>query len=119
MFKSINPTTGNVIAEYPEMTNEVIHGVLKDAQEAQHDWRNVSFRERAYLMLKTSDVLLTNKEKYAQLMTDEMGKITPRESLKSRNAPGPVVFTHKNPSGFWPQKTFRLRLIAVSLTIDH
>ena len=76
MFKSINPSTGNVIAKYPEMTSEVVQKTLEDVQKAQQAWRNVSFRERARLMLKVSDLLLENKEKYAQLMTDEMGKIT-------------------------------------------
>ena len=76
MFKSINPTTGNVIAEYSEMSHEAVQEALADAQEAQQAWRSVSFQERARLMLKASDILLVNKEKYAQLMTDEMGKIT-------------------------------------------
>jgi len=76
MFKSINPSTGNLIAKYPEMTNEVVQKTLEDVHNAQRAWRSVSFQERAHLMLKVSDVLLADKEKYAQLMTDEMGKIT-------------------------------------------
>lgn len=76
MFKSINPSTGNVIAKYPEMTRELVQKTLEDVQKAQQAWRSVSFQERTHLMLKVSDVLLANKEKYAQLMTDEMGKIT-------------------------------------------
>lgn len=76
MFKSINPSTGNVIAKYPEMTSEVVQKTLEDVQKAQRAWRSVSFQERVHLMLKVSDALLANKEKYAQLMTDEMGKIT-------------------------------------------
>ena len=76
MFKSINPSTGNVIAKYPEMTRELVQKTLEDVQKAQQAWRSVSFQERTHLMLQVSDVLLANKEKYAQLMTDEMGKIT-------------------------------------------
>ncbi len=75
MFKSINPTTGDVIAEYPEMTAANVQDVLEETHRAQQSWSNVSFEDRSRLMLKAGEVLLLNKVRYAQMMTDEMGKI--------------------------------------------
>ncbi len=75
MFKSINPMTGKVIAEYPKMTSAQVEGILEQAEQAQQGWRNTGFEERARLMFKASDVLLAGKRRYAKMMTDEMGKI--------------------------------------------
>jgi len=75
MFASISPMTGEVIAEYPQMTTEAVQDILKEAHRAQQEWRNYSIAERANLMRKAGQVLLTNKQSYAQMMTDEMGKI--------------------------------------------
>jgi len=75
MFTSINPMTGKVIAEYPQMTSAQVEGILEQAEQAQQGWRNAGFEERAHLMFKAADVLLANKQRYAGMMTNEMGKI--------------------------------------------
>lgn len=75
MFKSVNPATGKIVAEYPKMTAELLQETLSKAQQAQQAWRGVTVEERAHLMLEMSAVLLENKHSYAQMMTDEMGKI--------------------------------------------
>lgn len=75
-FKSINPMTGNVIAEYSEMSPSEVEGILEQAQQAQLAWRDTGFEERAQLMRRAADVLLANKQQYAGMMTQEMGKIS-------------------------------------------
>ncbi len=75
MFSSINPATGEIIAEYQPMSSDSVNGILEMAHHTQQKWRDVSFDERARLMGKASDVLLANKEQYAKMMTEEMGKI--------------------------------------------
>jgi len=75
MFQSINPLTGAVIAEYPPMDTETVQDILDKTRRAQQQWRHVTFAERAGLMNKASDLLLANKQQYAQTMTAEMGKI--------------------------------------------
>jgi succinate-semialdehyde dehydrogenase / glutarate-semialdehyde dehydrogenase len=78
MFASISPMTGETIAQYPEMSTEEIQDILEEALQSQQDWRATSLTERAALMHKASEVLLANKQSYAQMMTDEMGKIAPQ-----------------------------------------
>jgi len=75
MFQSINPVNGAVIQEYAEMPPDAVNDLLDAAREAQRAWRAVSFSERARLMQRASDVLLAEKERYADMMTAEMGKI--------------------------------------------
>jgi len=76
MFKSINPMTGNVVAEYQAMNSEEVDSILQQTQQAQQLWRKVSFEERACLMLKAADLLVSNKQQYSEMMTAEMGKIS-------------------------------------------
>ncbi len=59
MFKSINPMTGTVIAEYAETTTAEVKDILEQAQQAQQAWRKVCFEERAGLMLNVADLLVT------------------------------------------------------------
>lgn len=76
MFRSINPMTGNVVGEYPQMTPKETSGILEGAHRAQQKWSAVSIDERARLMYRAGELLLANKHQYAQMMTDEMGKIS-------------------------------------------
>jgi len=76
MFKSINPMTGQVIAEYSQMSSTEVENTLEQAQAAQQAWRHVNFDERARLMLGAADVLLARQQEYVDMMTAEMGKIT-------------------------------------------
>ncbi len=78
MFKSINPMSGKIIAEYPQMSSMEVDEILQQTHQAQQQWRQVSFEQRAELMQKAADQLLANKQQYAQMMTDEMGKIAPQ-----------------------------------------
>lgn len=71
---SINPTTGETIHEFTELTPEQIEAKLALAHAAFQDWRNKSFAERAEKMHAVAEVLRTNAEKYGMVATSEMGK---------------------------------------------
>lgn len=73
-MESINPTTGETIKTYAETTPQQVHGILEEASAAFHSWRRSSFGERAALIRRAARILLDDKEKYATLMTREMGK---------------------------------------------
>jgi succinate-semialdehyde dehydrogenase/glutarate-semialdehyde dehydrogenase len=76
-FKSINPYDSSVIAEYEVLTDNQVQNALSKAEKAYKDWRKTTFTHRADLLLKVGAILDKNKEKYARLITDEMGKILP------------------------------------------
>jgi len=75
IFKSINPYTQQTIAEYPILSNSQLNLKLEKSQQAFKSWRETSFSQRAEIVLKAGEILRRDKEKFANLITSEMGKI--------------------------------------------
>ncbi|MEX2404778.1 MAG: NAD-dependent succinate-semialdehyde dehydrogenase [Balneolales bacterium] len=73
-MQSINPATEKNIAEYPETSQEEVHQILHNMTHAQRKWARTSLHERSAKMLQLANLLEQNKDEYASLMTDEMGK---------------------------------------------
>jgi succinate-semialdehyde dehydrogenase/glutarate-semialdehyde dehydrogenase len=73
-IESINPTTGQPITAYDEMSSEEVGGVLSSVERAFRRWRRVPFAERAALMRRAAEVLRDRIDEYAILMAREMGK---------------------------------------------
>lgn len=72
---SINPATEEEIASYNRLTaDEALEKVAK-ANQTYQSWKKTSFEERAQLMSKLANIFDENKEAYAQLATQEMGKM--------------------------------------------
>lgn len=74
MFKSINPTNGEVVNTFQPHSKEDVKEIIGQTHATWHKWKDSSFEERSALLEKASQVLLENKEKYARLMVLEMGK---------------------------------------------
>jgi len=73
-LEAINPSTGEIIATYDEMTPEEVELIINQVQGAFLHWRRTGFAERANLLKKAAEVLREYSDKYARVMTDEMGK---------------------------------------------
>ena len=73
-IESMNPTTGATLKVYDEMSPQEAAAVIDKADDAFGSWRGTSFAERAKLMKKAGQVLRSNKDEYARLMAEEMGK---------------------------------------------
>jgi succinate-semialdehyde dehydrogenase / glutarate-semialdehyde dehydrogenase len=69
-----NPSTGEVIQTFQPLSDAQIEQKLQQAVTAFRAERKTSFAERARRMLKAADILDRDKEKFAHLMTLEMGK---------------------------------------------
>jgi acyl-CoA reductase-like NAD-dependent aldehyde dehydrogenase len=74
LFKSINPATEEVIATFEQFTPEQTERVLAQAETAFRQWRRTDFGERAERMRRVAALLRGRKERYAGLITAEMGK---------------------------------------------
>ncbi len=74
MMRSINPATEDVIEEYEELGDAELDAALDASVSAYASWRATNFEERAARMRQAADVLREHRERYAGLMTDEMGK---------------------------------------------
>ncbi|MCR9062597.1 MAG: NAD-dependent succinate-semialdehyde dehydrogenase [Cytophagales bacterium] len=73
-IETINPATNQVIASYQQLTDKEAAENLIRAEKAFLKWKWTSISERRILMNKAADVLQENKEKYAKVITIEMGK---------------------------------------------
>jgi succinate-semialdehyde dehydrogenase/glutarate-semialdehyde dehydrogenase len=73
-ISSINPATEGVIATFEPFTPEQTERALAEADAAFRRWRVTSFAERASLVRRVADLLRGRKDRYAGLITAEMGK---------------------------------------------
>ena len=80
MFQSINPFNQQVLGSFEEHSAQAIDKKLSLATSTFRDWRKQSFAAKAQLMKKVADNLRGNKEKYAKIVSSEMGKVM-RESI--------------------------------------
>ena len=73
-LESINPTNGESLATYREMTGEQVDQILGACHEAHLEWRQSSFAVRSKHLQRAADLLRNRRESLAELMTSEMGK---------------------------------------------
>jgi succinate-semialdehyde dehydrogenase / glutarate-semialdehyde dehydrogenase len=73
-FRVINPATGEVLAQVPDMGAAETRRAIEAAKAAWPEWRRKPARERAGLLRKWHDLMMTNLDDLATLMTAEQGK---------------------------------------------
>ncbi len=73
-MKTINPATGKLIREYPEMDMNEVSEIISSANAAQNKWARKNFSERATFLNKIAELLKERKQQLGNLMTQEMGK---------------------------------------------
>src|SRR5258708_14015105 len=69
-----NPATGEVVQTFPPLSEAQIEQKLQLAVTTFRAERKTPFAERARRMLKAGEILERDKDKFAHLMTLEMGK---------------------------------------------
>ena len=75
-YATTNPYTGEVVKTFPQTTDAEIVEAIEKADQAFQSWKLTSFAERAQVMQKAADLLRSDADGYAKLLTLEMGKIT-------------------------------------------
>src|SRR3984893_16085610 len=73
-LQSINPANGDTLDTVAELTSEQIEEKLARAAAAFGSWRRTSFTERHTIMRRAAEILVSEKQKWAELITLEMGK---------------------------------------------
>lgn len=74
MIVTINPATGEQLAEYPVMIAGQIDSVLRQADADFRRWRSTSFGERSACMKRLGGLLRAEAAEHGRLITLEMGK---------------------------------------------
>ncbi|PZX56508.1 NAD-dependent succinate-semialdehyde dehydrogenase [Algoriphagus chordae] len=80
LIKSINPYSGELLAEFHPLTGKEIEEKLSAGSVALSMWKETDFAKRAELMNNAARVLKDNRDKYARIISLEMGKVL-KESL--------------------------------------
>jgi succinate-semialdehyde dehydrogenase/glutarate-semialdehyde dehydrogenase len=74
VLRSVDPATGDEVASYPTFATAEIEATVAAAEEAQRAWRGTSFDERARRLTEAARLLRERRDRYAALITREMGK---------------------------------------------
>jgi succinate-semialdehyde dehydrogenase/glutarate-semialdehyde dehydrogenase len=73
-LESVNPTTGEILATYPEMVASEVDQIIAACHHAQSEWRGSSFAARREPLNRAAGLLRQRRDALAELMTREMGK---------------------------------------------
>ena len=74
VIATINPATGQCLKQFTPLSEQQIEQKIAAAAATFGEYRKLPFAERARMMLRAGDILENEKQKFAQLMTLEMGK---------------------------------------------
>jgi acyl-CoA reductase-like NAD-dependent aldehyde dehydrogenase len=74
IIETINPATGKVIAKYQNMDDDQVREKVNNARLALHGWKNLDIGERCSIVRNLGRVMRKNKDEYAKIITEEMGK---------------------------------------------
>ena len=69
----LNPATQEVLCEAPCATDEEIEMAINAAKEAFLSWRETPPPERSRVMMKYQDLLKTNQDEIAKILSKENG----------------------------------------------
>lgn len=74
-IKSINPFSGETLQEFNLLTASELEAKLVSGSDAFTSWKYTEMENRAQLMKNAAIQLRENREKYAQIISLEMGKV--------------------------------------------
>src|SRR5881409_2971167 len=72
---SINPATGEKLQEFSPFDDAEMEKRLARAEKAFSKYRRTTFTDRSVFLEATAELLFQEKEKFAQIITVEMGKL--------------------------------------------
>ena len=73
-LESINPATGEKIAEYKTLTDKELKLKIQASEVCWREWKTQSLSKREALLEELSASLLKNKESLSEIISKEMGK---------------------------------------------
>lgn len=74
LYRSLNPATGELVAEFPTATDGEVEAALSRAEAGFHSWRRASLAERRTVNERLAELLEAQADELAAVMALEMGK---------------------------------------------
>lgn len=72
---TVNPADNSTVKEFDEFTEEHVDDCISTAHTAYASWRGVAVGERAKFLARASELMIERTDRFASLMTLEMGKL--------------------------------------------
>ena len=95
-IQTTNPLTEQPLESYPMMSDAEAMDVVETSHVAFLEWRLKSPEERAGVIASIAKELRNSKEEFAQLMTDEVGKLISDSRAEIELCAGICDYTAKN-----------------------
>ena len=87
-FASHYPVTGEVIANYPIADRETVFNAVAAARSAATAWQDLGFKGRRKVLLKWSNLLISQLDEITELVSRETGKPVSDAKLEASLAVG-------------------------------
>lgn len=87
-YLTLNPATGELLREYPNVDDAELEAKLAKAHAAYLVWRDVPIKERVALFTKVADLIEAKLPQLAHQATLEMGKVLPHSMGEGAGAVG-------------------------------
>ena len=120
-FKSINPATEEIVAEYPAHTDAEVEAALEASANAFQNWRLTPFKDREELMIGAAVILEDEVDIAGTMLTSEMGKTFAAARGEVLKCAGAMRYFAQHAEGFRPMKSLCLlrRTAALVTTAGH
>ena len=74
-YATTNPYSGELVQAFPDATDDEVAQAIDRADHAFRSWRLRPFGERATVMRSAATLLRSDADRYARILTLEMGKL--------------------------------------------
>src|SRR5437762_5309071 len=116
---SINPATGEKLKEFSPFDDAEIEKRLSRAEQAFKRYRRTTLPERAELLHDVSELLFQERQRFAEIITLEMGNCSAIQSQKSRSARVVAGFTRRTARDFSRRNPRRPTQLKVTSSISR
>ncbi|MCS5490328.1 NAD-dependent succinate-semialdehyde dehydrogenase [Algoriphagus limi] len=108
MIQSINPFTGEILKEFDPFDELQIEAALAKSEAAFRKWKNSDFSDRKKLMKSAAQELRKNRDDYALLLTQEMGKVIKESQAEIEKCAWVCDYYADNAENFLKSKSIEL-----------
>lgn len=105
-FVVLNPSTGEVLAELPDMGVEETRTAIDRAYRAQPGWAALTARERSDVLWRWHQLIIDHADDLAAILTAEMGKPLAEANSEVSHA---AAYTPKRPTASMARRSPRHR----------
>lgn len=116
---STNPATGEKLKEFSPFDDAEIDKRLSRAETAFRKYRGTTFAERSQLLHAVTELLFQEKQKFAEIITVEMGKLFRDSVAEIEKCARGCRFYAENGERFWKRNRRRQMLLRVTSSINH